>query len=72
MKTIKNFIAPVKIFISVAFSIVLALLTMIVLVPVTTIYNISIETNQTIFITATVIYLISTVMYLFKNSRHVK
>jgi hypothetical protein len=65
MKRIKNYIAPVKIFISVIFSIVLGILTITALIPITYLYNFDMSTSQLIYVGVTSVYFISTLTYLF-------
>ena len=65
MKKLKNYIAPVKIFISVIFSIVLGILTITALIPITYLYNFDMSTSQLIYVGVTSVYFISTISYLF-------
>ena len=65
MKKIKEMVAPVKIFMGVVFSVILGLLTVTILIPVTYLYNLDIESARLIYVMITGIYFISTISYLF-------
>jgi len=65
MKKIKEMVAPVKIFMSVIVSVILGLATVIVLIPVTYLYNVDIYTARMIYLIITIVYFISTVIYVF-------
>tara|TARA_R110000744_G_scaffold202061_5_gene321064 strand:+ start:2699 stop:2923 length:225 start_codon:yes stop_codon:yes gene_type:complete len=74
MKTIKNLIAPIKIFICVLLSTFLSILTMVAFLPVGHLFDIGDTGGLTIFVISQLVYFITTAMYLFnkKESRHVK
>tara|TARA_R110000751_G_scaffold92045_2_gene180326 strand:- start:412 stop:657 length:246 start_codon:yes stop_codon:yes gene_type:complete len=65
MKKLKNYIAPIKIFMSVIFSMLLGILTIAALIPITYIYNFDMSTSQLIYVGVTSVYFISTISYLF-------
>ena len=65
MKKLKYYIAPVKIFMSVIFSMILGILTITALIPVTHLYNFDMSTSQLIFVIVTSVYFMSTLWYLF-------
>lgn len=65
MKKIKEMVAPVKIFMSVIVSVILGLGTVTVLIPVTYLYNVDIDTARMIYLMITIVYFISTIVYVF-------
>ena len=65
MKKFKNYIAPVKIFMSVIFSMILGILTITILIPITYYYSFDMSTSRLIYTIVTSIYFISTLWYLF-------
>jgi|TARA_R100000479_G_scaffold146233_1_gene81711 hypothetical protein len=66
MKYIKNWVAPIRIFIAVIISTVLALLTMVVMVPVGYLFNVDNTGGLMMFATIQLVYLISTLNYFFE------
>ena len=66
MKYIKNWVAPIKIFIAVIMSTVLSLLTMVVMVPVGYLFNVDNTGGLMMFATIQLVYLISTLNYFFE------
>ena len=65
MKKIKNFIAPVKLFIAVIFSTVLALATLLLCIPAGYLFDIGNCGGLAMYVTIQIIYLIATLNYLF-------
>ena len=65
MKKLRNYIAPVKIFMAVVFSMILGVLTITVLIPITYYYAFDMSTSRLIYTIVTSIYFISTISYLF-------
>ena len=66
MKYIKNWVAPIRIFIAVIMSTVLSLLTMVVMVPVGYLFNVDNTGGLMMFATIQLVYLISTLNYFFE------
>tara|TARA_R100000482_G_C5000901_1_gene91485 strand:+ start:251 stop:523 length:273 start_codon:yes stop_codon:yes gene_type:complete len=66
MKYIKNWVAPIRIFIAVIISTVLALLTMVVMVPVGYLFNVDNTGGLMMFATIQLVYLVSTLNYFFE------
>ena len=66
MKYIKNWVAPIKIFIAVIISTVLSLLTMIVMIPVGYLFNVDNTGGLMMFATIQIVYLVSTLNYFFE------
>jgi hypothetical protein len=66
MKNIKNWVAPIKIFIAAIISTVLALLTMVVMVPVGYLFNVDNTGGLMMFAIIQLVYLVSTLNYFFE------
>ena len=66
MKYIKNWVAPIKIFIAVIMSTVLSLLTMVVMVPVGYLFNVDNTGGLMMFAIIQLVYLVSTLNYFFE------
>ena len=66
MKYIKNWVAPIRIFIAVIISTVLALLTMVVMVPVGYLFNVDNTGGLMMFAIIQLVYLVSTLNYFFE------
>ena len=66
MKYIKNWVAPIKIFIAVIMSTVLSLLTMVVMVPVGYLSNVDNTGGLMMFAIIQLVYLVSTLNYFFE------
>tara|TARA_R110002012_G_scaffold236249_1_gene409961 strand:+ start:256 stop:522 length:267 start_codon:yes stop_codon:yes gene_type:complete len=65
MRHIKNWIAPIKIFMAVIISTILSLLTMIAVIPVGYLFNIGNSGGFTIYAIIQLVYLVSTLNYFF-------
>ncbi len=65
MKHIKNWIAPIKIFMAVIISTILSLFTMIAMVPVGYLFNIGDSGGFIIYAFIQLVYLVSTLNYFF-------
>ena len=66
MKYIKNWVAPIRIFIAVIMSTVLSLLTMVVMVPVGYLFNVDNTGGLMMFAIIQLVYLVSTLNYFFE------
>ena len=65
MKHIKTWVAPIKIFIAAILSTILALLTMVVMLPVGYLFNIGDTGGLIMYTVIQLIYFISTLSYFF-------